>query len=171
MSKITPIIKWAGGKTQLLSKLFEYIPTNKKVITIQNYYEPFAGGLSVFLELLNLCERGKAVIKNFYISDINACLIALYQAIKVNVKDLIEELDIIIKNYNKFDNLKSVNNKFNILEEADSKEFVYYYYRKLYNDYNSNSIKKVAVFLFLNKTGFRGLFRENSKGGFNVPFW
>ena len=89
IKSIKPILKWAGGKTQILDKIFTHFPKN-----INNYYEPFCGGGSVFINLLNDLEKGKIVISgNININDINKNLINLYKFVKNNINELIEELD------------------------------------------------------------------------------
>ncbi|BAH07087.1 DNA adenine methylase [Clostridium kluyveri] len=75
---VEPVVKWAGGKRQLLPELKKYIPKN-----ISTYYEPFLGGAAVLFDI----QPKKAVV-----SDINEELINLYMAIRDNVDELIEDL-------------------------------------------------------------------------------
>lgn len=176
MVEIKPLIKWVGGKTQILDNVFNFFPKE-----ISNYYEPFIGGGSVLFELLNRLEKGTINVKNIYIGDFNDNLIDLYNSIKDNLDDLIEYLDKFKQSY---DNAP-INNKEKgvrqnieplptIKQNVDkSKEHVYYFYRKMYNKLKESKTKKVkksALFIFLNKTSFRGVYRENSSGKFNVPF-
>ena len=147
-----PLLKWIGGKQKLLHFIFDHIP--KK---INNYHELFLGGGSVLLELL---ERQKAneisVQKNIYAYDSNAILIAFYKQIQKDHNKLYREV-LKLKN-----NWKS--------EETDEDKASYYYkVRTLYNS-KKIDIEKIAMFVFLNKTGFRGLFRLNKSGKFNVPY-
>lgn len=77
-SLVTPVVKWVGGKRQILNDIMKYVPQN-----FTTYYEPFIGGGAVLFEL----QPKKAVI-----NDVNSELINLYQVIKDNVDSLIEDL-------------------------------------------------------------------------------
>lgn len=169
---ISPILKWVGGKTQIIKEVTDKFPNE-----INNYYEPFVGGGSVFLELLKLIENDKMKVNGkIYINDLNNDLINLYSIIKKDTSILFENIDDIINNYGKAKIVEyEQRHEYNIkLEEPidvyikKSKSYVYYYYRKLYNTTNDLNLK-TAIFLFLNKTCYRGLFREGPNG-FNVPF-
>lgn len=89
-----PVLKWAGGKSQLLSQLNELLPPKLKVNAINTYIEPFVGGGAMFF---NLCKMYD--FKNVYLFDTNRELIILYNAIKHDVKLLIEELNHISNEY------------------------------------------------------------------------
>ena len=140
-SSIAPFVKWAGGKRQLLSQIRERMPEN-----YNKYYEPFVGGGAVTFELLPTCA---------VINDINRALINAYTNIKLNPKDF---LDGIVK-----------------IDDAmweDGKEY-YYSMRQHYNDKLMKSefdSELAALFVFLNKHCFNGLYRVNGKGLFNVPY-
>lgn len=136
-----PFIKWAGGKTQLLTKIEELKPAQ-----INRYYEPFVGGGAVLLNL---------AINNATISDINQELIFTYQCIKDSLNELVDIVDHLDKKH-----------------EENPKEF-YYEIRQRYNEKIKSNIKDIelaAMFIYLNKHCFNGLYRVNSKGLFNVPF-
>lgn len=75
---VMPVVKWVGGKRQLITEIDKYIPSQ-----ISTYYEPFLGGGAVFFYL----QPKKAVV-----NDINEELINLYQVIQDNVEELIEDL-------------------------------------------------------------------------------
>ena len=134
---VAPVVKWVGGKRQIIDQISQYVPKN-----ISTYYEPFFGGGAVLFEL----QPKKAVI-----NDINKELINLYEVIKNNMEDLIEDL-------------KSHKND----------EEYFYYIRELDRDktsYNSlTPIQKASRIIFLNKTCYNGLFRVNKSGEFNAPF-
>jgi DNA adenine methylase len=159
--EIKPFVKWAGGKTQLLDELVSRLPSKIKMSkTIDRYVEPFVGGGAFFFYLKSNCE-----VKEAYLFDINVELIVGYKAIQNNVHDLIYELEKIQDEYIK-------------LPETERKKY-YYRARDEYNEqqanfdyenYNINWIKRAAYLIFLNKTCFNGLFRQNKKGKFNVPF-
>jgi len=142
-----PFIKWVGGKTQILNDTLSLFPT-----TIENYHEPFVGGGSVLLNVLS-----KNIVQDkIYASDTNYSLIQLYKQVQNNFEELYIELKKIYKNYE------------NNIEEKE-KEKYYYSMRQLFNTCDKNSIEHSALFMFLNKTCFRGLYREGPNG-FNVPY-
>lgn len=142
-----PFIKWVGGKTQILNDTLSLFPT-----TIENYHEPFVGGGSVLLNVLS-----KNIVQDkIYASDTNYSLIQLYKHVQNNFEELYIELKKIFEKYE------------NNIEEKE-KEKYYYSMRQLFNTCDKNSIEHSALFMFLNKTCFRGLYREGPNG-FNVPY-
>jgi DNA adenine methylase len=154
--KLKPFIKYCGGKSRLLPYIFEYLPDMN---TINNYFEPFVGGGSVFFELyLTDTNNNKDTNNNFNreytISDINDNLINCYEIIKNNVEQLIIELEKDIYKNDKT-NYYICRNRFNQIKFNLSHEF---------------SVEKAALFIYLNKCGYNGMYRENSKGEFNIPF-
>jgi len=161
-----PFLKWVGGKTQILDEVLRLFPKQ-----IQNYHEPFLGGGSVLLGLLSQ-KTTIQVSGKIYASDINPALIGLYTNIQTRVDDVIREVKTILK---EFQSCKGtvVNRKPVSLEEAmTSPESYYYWIRKQYNlipPGQKDSLLASAMFLFLNKTCFRGVYREGPNG-FNVPF-
>lgn len=160
-----PFLKWVGGKTQIIDKIIEKIPKN-----IKNYHEPFVGGGSVLLALLTLQKEGDITIENnIYAYDLNLNLINVYKAIQNNKDKLFEKIEEILKEY---DNIEGdiVNRKPSTLEEAKtSKESYYYWIRNKYNKSVTNSIECSAMFIFINKTCFRGIYRVGPNG-YNVPY-
>ena len=166
MSEIKPFIKWVGGKTQIIEKLIKQFPYK-----INNYHEIFLGGGSVLLTILDLQKKNIINIKNkIYAYDINKILIFLYKNIQSQYKELHKYLKDYFNNYGNLDG-KIVNREPKNLDEAKtSKESYYYYCRNKFNKLIENeSIEKSALFIFLNKTCFRGLYREGPNG-FNVPY-
>lgn len=156
MSITKPIIKWVGGKSQILETLLPIFPKN-----IKDYHEIFIGGGSVLLGLLSYVKKGKINLSGkIYAYDINETLVNVYKNIQSNHNELYEEIIKIINEYN------SLNNN-------DDKSTYYYSIRDRYNTMEKlekNSSIGSAYFIFLNKTCFRGLYRVNSKGGYNVPY-
>lgn len=140
-----PLIKWVGGKTQILDQVLSHFPR-----VIQNYYEPFAGGGSVFLGLLSSEIR---VLGRLFVSDINPVLINFYTVVQKQPEHLIECLKVLVQEYE---------------ADADQEDF-YYRMRNLFNALPKDGPQSAALFLFLNKTGFRGVYREGPNG-YNVPF-
>ncbi|RLF97656.1 DNA adenine methylase [Thermococci archaeon] len=156
-----PFLKWAGGKSQLLDEIDKRLPyhirSNKN---IDNYIEPFVGGGAVFFYL-----RSKYFIKRSFLFDINRELIIGYKVIQNNPIELINQLYEIEDIYLK--------------KSKEERKKLYYEIRKIYNEqmydfdyenYNEEWIKRAAYLLFLNKTCYNGLFRQNKKGEFNVPY-
>ena len=145
-----PFVKWAGGKSQLLNELRLKYPAN-----IEKYCEPFVGGGAVLFDILD-----KYTPKEVLINDINSELINTYIQIRDNVKELI----VILNRYQK---------KYNDISEELRQE-IYTKKRQEFNKMivecdNNELTKKAALFIFLNKTCFNGLYRVNSEGFYNVP--
>ena len=140
-SNIAPFIKWAGGKRQLMTQIRERMP--KK---FNNYYEPFVGGGAVVFELSPT---------NAVINDINKALVNVYRQICNDSDAFLEKL--------------------RELDEAMWEDGKMYYYslREHYNDKlmkEEFDVELSALFVFINKHCFNGLYRVNGKGLFNVPY-
>ena len=155
MEKIRPFVKWAGGKSQLIGQINQYLPTELTDGKIKTYIEPFVGGGAVLIEVLQ-----KYDVENAIAFDINADLINCYLVVKNNVEELISELDKKEKKYKSLEN--------------DKRKKYFYEIRMEYNSYELEdkiiNVKRASEFIFLNKTCFNGLYRVNSKNKFNVPF-
>jgi len=134
--KAAPIVKWAGGKRQLLNELLARVPAD-----FNTYHEFFLGGAALFFELYNQDRITHAIL-----SDINPGLINLYKVVQKKPDELIDELK----------NRKYVSNKDAFYQIRASEP--------------SEKVEKAARFLYLNRTAFNGLYRENASGKFNVPF-
>ena len=132
-----PVIKWVGGKRQLINELKTLLPEK-----YNRYYEPFIGGGALFFSLRH---------QNSFISDYNHELTNLYQTIKTAPKELIKDLT----------------------KHQNTSEY-YYATRALDRDAEQyaklSNIQKASRFIYLNKTGFNGLYRVNKKGQHNVPY-
>lgn len=161
-SIMKPFLKWVGGKTQIIDKVLEKMPNEIH----GDYYEPFLGGGSVLLSVLSNIKIHGIV----HASDYNLPLINLYKTIQTSTTEFIEKLQDIVNVYNSCDTSGVINRKATSLEESKtSKESYYYYIRKCYNETANDTIMKSVYFLFLNKTCFRGVYREGPRG-FNVPY-
>jgi len=119
--------------------------------TFNNYYEPFLGGGSVVMELFN---NGLLSHKSIFLSDIMTPLMNMYEVVKMRPEELIEELSKDIYQ----------NNQETYLEM-----------RRLFNEMKRDNrledkVKLASLFIFLNKTGYNGMYRENRKGEYNIPF-
>lgn len=167
-----PLLKWVGGKTQILSQVLEQFPKQ-----IDNYYEPFLGGGSVLLGLLEYVNAGKIQIKGkIYASDFNKRLIGLYKNIQSKPQELLNKLTEIIDLFKKCKNnikekeRRKVGTIKNLEQGMETRESYYYWIRQKYNEITDlENIDCSAMLIFLNKTGFRGVYRE-SKNGYNVPY-
>ena len=194
---IKPILKWVGGKSQLLNNIIPYIPSNIRI-----YYEPFVGGGAVLFKILSLKQKGFFPnLTEIIVNDLNLQLMNFYNAIFFyhyeNLKDEIISL------YNSYSHAVEENtceefyynlrNTFNITKiaiEKIIKENNYKLKTLWFSDYQTITNKLVGIvdtscffqnkydsllkqairFLFLNKMSFNGLYRENSKGEFNSPW-
>ena len=163
-----PILKWVGGKTQIIDKLITSFPTE-----INNYYEPFLGGGSVLLSLLTYVKHGIIKLHGAaFAYDANEQLIYVYKNIQTHHNELYNTLQTIIHDFNNC-GTGIINRTPQSIEEAMvNKENYYYWTRAKYNKMSSaekNTILGSALFIFLNKTCFRGVFRVGPNG-YNVPY-
>jgi DNA adenine methylase len=160
-----PFLKWVGGKTQLINEVTGKFP-NK----INNYHEIFLGGGSVLFALLSLQKEEKIEIKGqIYAYDLNESLINIYKNIQTNSEELFEYMEKYWKEYDEITGCE-VNRKPKTKEDSKtSKESYYYWVRNSFNNMNKSLAERSAIFIFLNKTCFRGLYREGPNG-FNVPY-
>jgi DNA adenine methylase len=152
---VRPILKWAGGKRQLLPTLRRYYPPN-----FTRYFEPFLGSGAVFLDCHN---RGLLDGREVHLSDINADVIGCYRMVRDEVDAVIEALDALAAGHG-----------------ADGTRHFYAIRDERFNtirrDVHASSDPAgaytpalAAMLIYLNRTGYNGLFRLNSRGGFNVP--
>jgi DNA adenine methylase len=160
-----PFLKWVGGKTQIITSIIDHIPVN-----IENYHEIFIGGGSVLLAVLSMQKQKRITINGtIYASDINESLINVYKNIQTNKDELFKHIETYINTYDSIIG-NVINRKPTSIEQAKtSKESYYYWVRTLYNKNDINNIERSAMFMFLNKTCFRGMYREGPNG-FNVPY-
>lgn len=156
-SDCKPVLKWAGGKGQLLDQIKQKLPLKLKMGSIKRYIEPFVGGGAVFFDIYNNYQ-----IQEAFLFDINPELVILYNVIKRDVESLILELN-------------KIRTEYRLTEDTKA----YYYARRdEYNSldknidanvYRTSFVRRAALTIFLNRTCFNGLFRVNSKNQFNVP--
>ena len=146
-----PFIKWVGGKTQLLDEVRKSLPRDFASRRHVTYVEPFVGGGAVMFWILQAYPN----IEHAVINDINQELICTYRVIKEDVDALIEKLAAIQAEY--------------IPTNAEGRKDYFMQQRALFNSKKTTPVETAALFIFLNRTCFNGLYRVNSKGEFNVP--
>jgi len=147
-----PFIKWAGGKSQILDKIRTKYPLGLGG-RINKYAEPFVGGGAVMFDVLNRYDFNEV-----YISDINRELTFTYKTIRDNISLLIAHLQEVEAEY--------------LNADGQLRKSIYYRNRNKFNELklsDDTSIELAALFIFLNRTCFNGLYRVNSKGEYNVP--
>ena len=117
-----PFLKWAGGKSRITKEIVKEFPK------FNNYFEPFLGSGAIYFEMTP--QKG-------ILNDSNSSLIDVYKHIRCRPEELMLEMDIIQDQYNQ-------------LEVDDDKKDMYYAFRDEYNN-TVSSIRKSALFIFLNK--------------------
>lgn len=143
-----PLIKWLGGK-QILAPLLPF-PND-----IKGYVEPFLGGAAMFLHHCKDFKEGMPIL----LSDCNKPLIDFYKCLKSYPRPVYEGSAFLFKKM--------------ALASPMQRKSIYYRARVVFNDLKKegkNPFKQASLFLFLNKTCFNGLYRENSTGELNSPF-
>ena len=143
-------IRWAGSKKKILNEMLTFFDRNSEI-----YIEPFLGSGVVLINLINNIEEFN--FKKIFVNDINTNIVNFYILLQKDFNFIQKELTKIIKEYNKLDNIKE-------------KEVFYYNIRECFNKLESNEKKKSILFYILMKIGYNGVYRENQKGMFNVPF-
>lgn len=147
-----PFVKWAGGKGQLLTQLSDNLP---QILSEQQftYIEPFVGGGAMLFHMLQVFPNIKRVV----INDINPHLTTAYSVIRDMPTELISRLH-------------ELEHTYLALEGEEEKKAFYLSIRTIFNEKTMDDVDRAKYLIFLNRTCFNGLYRENSKGKFNVPF-
>lgn len=160
-----PFLKWVGGKTQIISAVLQHIPTS-----ICNYYEPFLGGGSVLIAVLESVIIGDRVITGTtYAFDLNNVLVHTFINIQTRPDDVITHLKQFVDEMNDTSTKHVYTTSKRVMNGMEAH---YYIMRDLYNHMDTldkESPRGSALFIFLNKTCFRGIHREGPNG-FNVPY-
>lgn len=150
--ELKPFLKWVGGKGQLIKEIEKFLPVDGETVSTK-YAEPMVGGGALLFSILS-----KYDFEELYISDINAELINAYTVVRDSVDCLIEKLT----------EMQAVFLPMN----ENGRKYFYYNARDKFNTLQltpETAVDKAALFIFLNKTCFNGLYRVNKKGQFNVP--
>ena len=151
-AKAKPFVKWVGGKRQLLSEIATEVSPLMCDRGITRYAEPFVGGGAVLFWILENFPQ----IRQAIINDINPDLTMAYMTIRDNVGDLILTL-------------VELQAEYHALTSHDAEQEYFYRKRERYNSKRLDPVENTALFIFLNRTCFNGLYRVNAKGEFNVP--
>ncbi len=158
---VQPVLKWVGGKRQLIDALASLFPPGLHDGRIRTYVEPFVGGGALFFWMVR-----RSAVQEFHLNDLNEDLILVYRVLQRDVDALIERLEHLQRDYLG-------------LDDENKRKAFYYEERARFNQkregfdfvaFRPEWIERAAQVLFLNRTCFNGLFRLNSKGDFNVPF-
>lgn len=172
-----PVLKWAGGKRQLLDVIDAHLPPEVQSGEITTYVEPMVGGGAVFFHMKQKYDN---TLTNYYLSDYNWDLFVLYSIIKTRVRDLIAELRKLAGEYLPLPPT----------QQGDKEGERISMYKRIREEYNEDEwdndrhlndgvgfrkrltdrwVRRAAMTVFLNRTCFNGLYRVNSSGKFNVP--
>lgn len=147
-----PFLKWAGGKTQLINEIKKWLPPPDEA-TFTTYIEPFAGSGALLFHVLATYPN----LENVFLNDLNTDLINVYSCIKLEVEDTIQQL-------------KKLADSFRVLKDDEpAKKTFYYEQREIFNKRDQVDTVQAAIFIFLNRTCFNGLYRVNRSDKFNVP--
>jgi len=138
-----PFLKWVGGKAKLVPELEKLYPKS-----FNKFYEPFVGGGAMFFSINPTSG---------HINDMNEILINAYKHVRDDLDTLIKELTLLHDYYWELPNI-------------ETKKKLFMEKRTLFNSLDNDMFEKTVLLIFLNKTCFNGMYRENSKGKFNVPF-
>jgi len=163
-----PILKWVGGKTQIIDTIISNFPT-----MMNDYHEIFLGGGSVLFALLSSIKNGSIQVKGtIYAFDLNEPLVYIYKNIQSSHNELYDTIQTLIDDFQNCGQ-GHLNRNPQSLEEAKlCKENYYYWIRNRYNQLSDEQKKGLlgsSMIIFLNKTCFRGLYRVGPRG-FNVPY-
>lgn len=152
---LRPLLKWAGGKRQLLPELRPFYPK-----AFRRYFEPFLGSAAVFLDLYN---SGRLDGRDARLSDINADVIGCYCAVREDVEQVIAAL----RSHERCYSAAGGAHYYDIRDGAFNPMRRTVHARP--DPAAAYTPQLAAMLIFLNRTGFNGLFRLNARGEFNVP--
>ena len=145
-----PFLKWAGGKTQLLPALISRLPPGIEDGSVRRYVEPFVGSGALFFAL-----AARHPVLDYRLYDANEEVALVYSVVRDRVEDLIVRLGVLDEAYREAGN--------------EAREELYYTVRARFNAGGPDPVERAADLLFLNRTGYNGLYRTNARGGYNVP--
>ena len=155
MGNLRPFLKWVGGKRQLLPELRRYYPAH-----VGRYFEPFVGSGAVFFDLLN---RNRINGDGAVLADDNADLIGCYRRVGHSLDDVVAALEPLVDDHARRGRecyLQVRDERFNPLRAA---------WRERGGSVDDYPVELAAMLIYLNRTGYNGLYRVNASGEFNVP--
>lgn len=151
-----PFLKWAGGKRQLLPHIRQFYPA-----TFGAYHEPFVGSGAVFFDLYS---AGLLSDHRVWLIDNNADLIGCYLMVRDRIEAVIRNLAKLARDYQRDPKA----HYYRVRDEHFNPQR-----KRIFNGGGPRSAEYTpplaASLIYLNRTGFNGLFRLNSKNLFNVP--
>jgi DNA adenine methylase len=150
IDNVIPLLKWVGGKRELLPELRRFYDG----LEFNNYFEPFFGGGSVYLDIIK--SFGIEKRNQSYINDFNTDLVNLLKDVRENPNQVIEYL-YELKNDYETNDFYYIRDRFNGIDRE----------KRITEKYEG--IKRSSSLLILNRTCFNGLYRVNKSGLFNVP--
>lgn len=148
-----PFVKWAGGKGQLIAQLDDLLPANFAERRDLVYVEPFVGGGAMLFHVLAKYPN----VKRAVINDLNADLVTCFRTVRDEPDELIARL-------------RALQAEYAGCGDETARRALFLDKRERYNSRNAKGAETAALFIFLNRTCFNGLYRVNSRGVFNVPF-
>jgi DNA adenine methylase len=150
-----PFLKWAGGKRQLLPQLRRFYPDD-----FRTYYEPFLGSGAVFFDLW---QRGKLRHRRVVLTDDNADLIGCYLRVRDRTSEVLAALERLAQGHERHQR----EHYYRVRDEAFNP--ARRVWRKASGAASAYTAELAAMLIYLNRTGYNGLFRLNAAGEFNVP--
>lgn len=148
-----PFVKWVGGKGQLIGQLSPLLPKDLSKRAAFVYVEPFVGGGAMLFYVLSRYPNIERAVAN----DLNVDLVTTYKVVQNKPEQLITTL-------------AEMQRTFYAWTEEPERRAYYLDLRERYNSHPSDDVEIAALFIFLNRTCFNGLYRVNAKGQYNVPF-
>ena len=148
-----PFVKWVGGKGQLIGQLSPLLPGDLSSRKSFVYVEPFVGGGAMLFHMLARYPNISRAVAN----DLNADLVTAYRVVRDSPERLVAALG-------------ALQRGFHALPDEAARRGFYLDRRAQYNGRPSDPVETAALFVFLNRTCFNGLYRVNASGLYNVPF-
>lgn len=148
-----PFVKWAGGKGQLIAQLDDLLPADFAERRNLVYVEPFVGGGAMLFHVLAKYPN----VKRAVISDLNADLVTCFRTVRDEPDELIARL-------------RALQAEYAGCGDENGRRVLFLEKRTRYNSRTAEGAETAALFIFLNRTCFNGLYRVNARGVFNVPF-
>jgi DNA adenine methylase len=153
-----PFLKWAGGKRQLLPELRRFYPSQ-----FGRYFEPFVGSGAVFFDL---AAKGRLDGRHVVLSDVNADVIGCYAALRSDYRAVVRHLERLGEQHARLGDTHYYVVRDGLFNPMRRRALAR---RRRRGGLPAYSPRLAAMAIYLNRTGFNGLFRLNRSGQFNVP--